>query len=116
MNLVPFEGMIHIIRYSGSMDLILMNILGNMLLLFPLGWLWALLSRSNTLTWWKIFLRGALCSLTIELFQWILNLGCLDVDDILLNSLGFFFGYNMGKRWKIPQKSSTPGHSSLDLQ
>jgi len=108
MNWVPVIGIFQLLRYSGSLDLILMNLLGNLLLLFPLGWLWVLLRKDKVLPWWKIWLYGVFCSLCIESFQLLFNLGCFDIDDILLNSLGYYYGFYMGNRWKIPQKNSYP--------
>ena len=43
--------------------------------------------------WWKILPLGAVCSLLIEVTQWITMTGCFELDDILTNTIGMTFGY-----------------------
>ena len=40
-----------------------------------------------------IFLSGFLLSLTVEVIQLISKVGCFDVDDLILNTLGAVLGY-----------------------
>ena len=68
-----------------------LNILGNIVLLVPLGFLLPFIFLKMT---WKTALIPAIASgLTIEILQTILNVGVFDVDDIILNGLGAMVGY-----------------------
>jgi glycopeptide antibiotics resistance protein len=67
---------------------ILVEVVGNVVGFFPLG---------GYLGWkkvplWKIALLGFLCSLSIELAQYVLGVGCTDVGDLIHNTLGTFLG------------------------
>ena len=81
-------------------------LLGNILLLCPLGFFIAMLKRNMRLA--HIILAGFLCSLAIELIQ--LSIGLIirfsyrsfDVDDIILNTIGYMSGYvaiRLFSRW-----------------
>lgn len=68
------------------------NLIGNIVAFIPLGYLLPRVFKSAR----NIFLcmlEVFLFSLAIELFQLFSAFGRFDVDDILLNCLGAFFGY-----------------------
>lgn len=90
-NFIPF---VTIVPYLfGSKGLVIggINIIGNIILLIPLGFLLPYLYRHISP---KISLIIAiLSSLAIEVMQVILKVGIFDIDDVILNALGFMIGY-----------------------
>jgi glycopeptide antibiotics resistance protein len=71
----------------------MINLLGNIVVFIPFGWL---LPRcfSRVLKAYSVFLIGLLF---LEMLQLITRRGMFDVDDIILNSLGFFVGFGLLK-------------------
>ncbi|MCU6713005.1 VanZ family protein [Paenibacillus sp. J5C_2022] len=95
-NFVPFDSIIGAWNHSYYM-VGLRNIAGNFVLLLPL----ALLVRVSG--WKKAVATGFIISLSIEAIQLILSKSGLifmrsfDVDDLILNTAGFFIGYAIRK-------------------
>lgn len=69
----------------------LLNIILNILLFIPFGYL--LPSLFPRLRWWQVVLLGLAFSLCIELLQLITKLGYADVDDLINNTLGAAIGW-----------------------
>lgn len=94
VNLEPFytirRFLIHY-RRTGSLSS-LSNLLGNVLVLLPLGVLLPLLYRPMRRFWLFIPLM-ALLAVGVEAFQWRTGLGVADVDDSILNFFGAVVGY-----------------------
>lgn len=98
-NLVPFLTITSYfpIRTMSSW----INIVGNIAVFMPFGVLLPLAFRIRFLKSLGFFLVG-LCLL--EVTQLLSRRGSLDVDDIILNSVGFMLGYGLlciMKKWKI---------------
>ena len=73
---------------------VLINIWGNVAMGIPLGFAVPLLFPSMQRPERTIIL-AFLASLLAETFQLILRVGCFDVDDLLLNTIGGAIGYLM---------------------
>ncbi|MBR6365119.1 MAG: VanZ family protein [Lachnospiraceae bacterium] len=92
-NLHPFH---EIQRFWKHRDIIgfrgmFYNIFGNVLLFMPLGaFLCAVPKKTNILI---CFVISAFSSLLIETLQFCFDLGCFDVDDLILNTTGGLLGY-----------------------
>jgi len=67
------------------------NLLGNIVVLIPLGFLLAALYQK--IKWGRVLLIGLLTGMILELLQVIYKSGILDIDDIILNTLGVVIGY-----------------------
>lgn len=89
-NLIPFNSIFGSLQHFYFM-VPLRNIGGNILLFVPLGLSLAFLRP--TLSWKKIVLLGLITSLMVEITQWFIPFRSLDIDDLILNTLGTFFGY-----------------------
>ena len=67
------------------------NLLGNVLIFFPFGFFMPMASK------YRSFLSTAFYSLVfsliVEISQLLLKVGCFDVDDLLLNTVGGMLGY-----------------------
>ena len=71
---------------------IITEILLNILLFVPLGFLVPALQESFC-KWWKVLLLGFGFSLFIECSQLVLHMGCFDTADLVHNALGAGVGY-----------------------
>ena len=91
-NFQPLVKTLHMLRYMSPY--VVMNILGNLLLLAPLGVFLPVLSPSYR-HWWATVGTGFLVTLFIELFQYFLAVRVFDVDDLILNTLGVGLGYGL---------------------
>ena len=107
VNLEPFYSIRrYLIHYRRTGSLFsLFNLVGNVLLLFPLGILLPAVFRPMK-RWWLCVPVLALVSLGIELLQWYFGVGVADVDDSILNFAGALAGYLLysvlrwiGNRW-----------------
>lgn len=101
-NFIPFK---EIFRYRIGSRLFIKNVLGNLIMFLPYGFFATYTLKSQDNSKLIIFLT-ILASLSIECVQ--LTIGrVFDVDDIILNTLGGYIGYEMYKLvYKF--KSSAP--------
>ena len=118
INLVPFRTaymMVYELVYSAStwgiknipQELTFMapgirNVIGNILLLLPLGYLIPLLWKRID-NWKKTALLGISASLLIEITQLLTHHGYFDVDDIILNAGGCGLGWLCYKQWLLEE-------------
>jgi glycopeptide antibiotics resistance protein len=70
----------------------LLNIFGNVAAFVPFGYLVPKLKQRRTSFFFTALFSFEL-SLCVELLQLVFKLGCFDVDDLLLNTLGGMLGY-----------------------
>lgn len=98
VNIVPFE---EILRYDFGSKLFMLNVIGNISIFIPFGYLISFYVKpKNALS---PLIVTFITSSIVELIQ--LNIGrSFDVDDIILNILGTFIGYVLYKILKYFQK------------
>ncbi|WNB91627.1 VanZ family protein [Bacillus sp. NEB1478] len=89
-NLVLFDS-IRLMWRSGDYWLIFKNVIGNVLLFFPLGMLLPLVFRFFD-SWRVMFVIGFGTSFVIEFLQYEYAHRIFDIDDILLNGMGALVG------------------------
>ena len=90
INLVPF---VYLLDYPEKWEIVL-NLVGNTAMFLPLGIVWPVCFRQlNTPA--RAIAAGAGVSLTIELLQLPFFDRVSDVDDLILNTLGFALGYGL---------------------
>ena len=93
-NLVLFKEIKRFLNNSqhvGRMAVFL-NVAGNVIAFMPFGFCIPLLTH-NRRKFFSIFLGSFALSLTIETIQLVCKIGCFDVDDLLLNTIGGILGY-----------------------
>ncbi|MBW8683652.1 VanZ family protein [Chitinophaga rhizophila] len=75
----------------------LLNLLGNIIMFMPLGFLVDALSEgaANKI---KVIAIAFFFSLSIELLQLVLMIGVYDADDVVLNTLGAYLGLVLYRR------------------
>lgn len=84
---------------------VMVNLVGNVLAFVPFGFILPIIGK-RLRSMWKVTALGFLMSLSVEFLQLMLKVGCCDVDDVLLNTLGALLGYilfvvcNAFRRWK----------------
>ena len=90
---VNFRPFIYLFDYP-TMREALLNLIGNTAMFLPLGIVWpAVFKKLNTHG--KVILAGLGVSLTIEVLQLPFFGRSTDIDDLILNTLGFLIGYGI---------------------
>lgn len=94
-NLIPFLT-IHDFISMGSISFgrVFSNIFGNILVFMPLGYFLPLL-MPRFKKFWKVLLISIGLSVVFEISQYVFMLGSLDIDDVILNTLGGAIGYGL---------------------
>ena len=90
VNWIPF---INLFDYPEMRD-ILINVIGNTAMFIPLGIVWPSVYKGLD-THKKVISAGVGVSLCIEILQLPFYDRVSDIDDLLLNSLGFIIGYQL---------------------
>ncbi|MBQ6720374.1 MAG: VanZ family protein [Oscillospiraceae bacterium] len=90
INLLPF---VYMTDYPTRGE-ILLNFIGNTAMFLPLGIVWpSVFKKLDTHT--KVIAAGVGCSLLIEILQLPFFDRVSDIDDLILNTLGFLAGYGI---------------------
>src|SRR4051812_3473104 len=91
-NFVPFKTIVpYLLGFKGWI-IAGVNLVGNIALLVPIGFLVPLVYRN--MTWKKSLALGVVAGLSIEVMQSVLRVGIFDIDDVILNALGVVIGYS----------------------
>ena len=95
-NLVPFQEIRRYLRYPGLLGAyaVVTNLAGNVIGFLPFGAILPVLKR-NMRRCWKVALLAFEFSAMVEVTQLITKVGCFDVDDIILNTMGGVLGYGI---------------------
>lgn len=93
-NIHPFREISRYMRYRGILGIrnVVLNLAGNVVGFMPFGLLLPVFWR-NARSFWKVTLLSFEISALVEFSQLIFRVGCFDVDDMILNTLGGFLGY-----------------------
>ena len=90
INLRPF---VYLFDYPTLRE-ILLNFIGNYAMFIPVGVVWPYVFKELDKPW-KAVLAGVAFSLVIEILQLPFYDRVSDIDDLILNSLGYFTGYGI---------------------
>ncbi len=89
-NFIPFKTIApYLLGYKGWI-IAGINLLGNIILLVPVGFLLPFLYPN--VSWKKSLVFGVIAGLSLEVLQVILRVGIFDIDDVMLNALGVMIG------------------------
>lgn len=93
-NLQPFREIGRYLKYWEILGIrtVILNLAGNIIGFVPFGALVPIIWGSAG-KWWKVTVLSLEISAIIELSQMVFQVGCLDVDDMILNTLGGILGY-----------------------
>ncbi|WP_422926707.1 VanZ family protein [Singulisphaera sp. PoT] len=89
-NLVAFRT-VNLFLHKGGTEM-LINVVGNLAVFIPVGFLIPLIRRNRTGPWFVVGLSAAL-SLLIEILQFCTGYRVADIDDVLLNTVSGALGY-----------------------
>lgn len=89
----PFWSYASVLR-DGDMT-VLHEIILNVVLFVPLGFLWSIQSSKwpKRWQWLSTMILGLSLSMVIELLQYCFKKGCVEVDDVIHNTLGCLVGF-----------------------
>jgi len=90
-NLVPFNTILSYLLSEKGLLIGAINLLGNIVLLVPIGFLAPFVFRN--MTWKKSLALAVAAGFMIEGMQEVLHLGIFDIDDVILNAIGVMIGY-----------------------
>ena len=90
-NLVPFKTILPYLLGEKGLLIGAINLLGNIVLLVPIGFLVPFVFRN--MTWKKTLVLAVAAGFFIEGMQVVLHLGIFDIDDVILNAIGVVIGY-----------------------
>lgn len=89
VNLVPFSTISLFLSGDADPLVAFYNLAANIVLFVPFGVALKWKERN-----WITLLIAPVCAISlIEITQYLTNRGSMDIDDLLLNTLGFFIGY-----------------------
>jgi glycopeptide antibiotics resistance protein len=90
-NFVPFKTMGPQLIGRGNHLIDMVNLMGNIIPLMPVGLLAPLVFQS--ISWLKALVLGVLTGLSFEVMEVVFRVGIFDVDDVILNAFGVMVGY-----------------------
>ena len=103
---VNFRPFVYLFDYP-TMKEILLNLIGNTIMFIPVGIVWPIVYKQLDKPW-KVIAAGMGFSLCIEIIQLPFYDRVSDVDDLILNSVGYLIGYGIYCFIKTIQKKSRP--------
>ncbi|GJM72897.1 hypothetical protein HMSSN036_51130 [Paenibacillus macerans] len=110
-NLKPFSTIrLYLHSYDFMSGIWLVNLVGNIGVFVPFGILLPLVFRGNQRRSWAVFIIGVF---VLESLQLLLKRGSFDVDDFILNTLGFGLGLGV---YKICEWMMSRGHKDRSKQ
>lgn len=100
LQFIPLKTLLDQFKFSYGVDIFIGNIIGNLMLLFPIGLIISILNIN--IHFKRKILYFLLLATLIELTQFIFAVGCMDIDDIWMNGIGGYYGYYFGEKISSP--------------
>lgn len=95
-QLVPFETVVQYVKNVHSLnDWFIKNLACNLIMFIPYGFLIPAFWGNGHHRGLKIVISGCILSIVIEVLQYITAFGQMDIDDVILNTLGVVIGYEL---------------------
>ncbi len=93
-NFIPFHEIRRYLLYADKIGYFrtVTNLAGNIAAFMPLGYFLPKLVKKN-LGFWSVSLYCMEASIAVEVLQLFTKVGCCDVDDVILNTLGGMLGF-----------------------
>ena len=95
VRLLPLISMILFVQNTTSWESIIINLLGNIIMFIPFGFLGWL--NTKYFSFKKLIVDFLSALIIVEALQYLTRLGVFDIDDLALNSLGVWIGFQMRK-------------------
>ena len=95
VRLLPLVSTILFVQNTTSWESIIINLLGNIIMFIPFGFLGWL--NAKYFSFKKLIVDFLSALIIVEALQSLTRLGVFDIDDLALNSLGVWIGFQMRK-------------------
>ena len=95
IRLLPFVSTILFVQNTTSWESIIINLFGNIIMFIPFGFLGWL--NAKYFSFKKLIVDFLSALIIVEALQYLTRLGVFDIDDLALNSLGVWIGFQMRK-------------------
>jgi hypothetical protein len=95
VRLLPFVSTILFVQNTTSWESIIINLFGNIIMFIPFGFLGWL--NAKYFSFKKLIVDFLSALIIVEALQYLTRLGVFDIDDLALNSLGVWIGFQMIK-------------------
>lgn len=95
VRLLPFVSTVFFVQNTTSWESIIINLFGNIIMFIPFGFLGWL--NAKYFSFKKLIVDFLSVLIIVEALQYLTRLGVFDIDDLALNSLGVWIGFQMRK-------------------
>ena len=95
VRLLPLISTIFFVQNTTSWESIIINLFGNIIMFIPFGFLGWL--NAKYFSFKKLIVDFLSALIIVEALQYLTRLGVFDIDDLALNSLGVWIGFQMRK-------------------
>ena len=95
VRLLPFVSTILFVQNTTSWESIIINLFGNIIMFIPFGFLGWL--NAKYFSFKKLIVDFLSALIIVEALQYLTRLGVFDIDDLALNSLGVWIGFQIRK-------------------
>lgn len=95
VRLLPFVSTVFFVQNTTSWESIIINLFGNIIMFIPFGFLGWL--NVKYFSFKKLIVDFLSVLIIVEALQHLTRLGVFDIDDLALNSLGVWIGFQMRK-------------------
>jgi len=106
INLKPFETISYFLQFDRfNTSIWVVNLIGNIAIFVPFGVLLPIIFGKRLRKSFYIFFLGVLL---LESLQLLTRRGSFDIDDFILNSVGFLLGYGLFRIFNLKKHHETP--------
>ena len=103
VRLLPLVSTILFVQNTTSWESIIINLLGNIIMFIPFGFLGWL--NAKYFSFKKLIVDFLSVLIIVEALQYLTRLGVFDIDDLALNSLGVWIGFQMRKLFSVNERN-----------
>ena len=103
VRLLPFVSTVFFVQNTTSWESIIINLFGNIIMFIPFGFLGWL--NAKYFSFKKLIVDFLSVLIIVEALQYLTRLGVFDIDDLALNSLGVWIGFQMRKLFSVNERN-----------
>ena len=103
VRLLPLVSTILFVQNTTSWESIIINLFGNIIMFIPFGFLGWL--NAEYFSFKKLIVDFLSALIIVEALQYLTRLGVFDIDDLVLNSLGVWIGFQMRKLFSVNERN-----------
>ena len=103
VRLLPLVSTILFVQNTTSWESIIINLFGNIIMFIPFGFLGWL--NAKYFSFKKLIVDFLSTLIIVEALQYLTRLGVFDIDDLALNSLGVWIGFQMRKLFSVNERN-----------